>query len=213
MINKKFNLTLGALACSIAMAHGAASVFTTFDENGNYTTVVDTSNALIPSGSGNVSLGRFMTLSGDQLASATLAQLVADFVPYSTGMFGGDPVLNSDGGFAVSSDAPIVPAFTGQAAYLVMGNGLTLATSSQYAIVEDGVFPADPAPFLTAFDGDLPTLYGTGIIRVGALVPIVESSLTGEGLVPVANSLQLIPEPSSLALLGLVGLLAFRRRR
>jgi len=211
----KSKLTLGLLLASASCALATTSfISSSFNDNtGDYGSVVNNAGVLIPNGSGYAALGTFSAnpvgLSQNALAAA--------FTAFASGSFGGAGVGNGAGAYSISASSVLPASANNTKAYLVYGNGATLATSTQYAIVDTGTtYPADPGGAgLQTVNLDLNNALINGSVVVGSKIAIVRSTgIENAGATPGASSLQLVPEPSSalMALFAGATLLVRRRR-
>lgn len=130
---------------------------------------------------------------------------------------GGGFFMNGAFDLSASSTTNAGSSFIGKNAYLVVGNGLTLETSSQAFIYKTTtLFSADPSsPITLDFTAGPPA--GTAIFGLtGQTVTTQFSSAGGTAagnMVTTAyRTASIVPEPSA-ALLGIFGALAFLRRR
>jgi hypothetical protein len=189
--------------------------------------LVDSTNATLSSG--YAAIGYFSNFSTTlDFQGATGAQLEADFniLGSSVSTFQdtsfGQPI---NGIFSVSGSGPTVDGgvggnFVDELAFLVIGNGATLATSTEAFIFATGVlFSADPStPVTIDLSGDPFRTNGnpsTGTILFGSGDGVANIFLGATDLGQVTNGLKtatLVPEPSAL-LLSAIGALALLRRK
>lgn len=189
--------------------------------------LVDSGNTTLTSGYG--AIGYFSNFSTTlDFEGASGADLENDFnilgssiSSFEDSSFG--PTIS--GIFSVSGSGPSTTGgagnnFIGQQAYLVIGNGASLATSTEAFIFATGVnFAADPStPVSIDLSGDPFTTDGspsTGSIMLGGGNGVGNVFLGTNDLGEVTNALQtavLVPEPSTL-LLSAFGALALLRRK
>lgn len=204
----KAKLALAAFASLISFSQAATMSFTNLVNFDNTTNpIVNATGSLIANGTGFVATGYFASLS-DIMVTASLdaAALGADFQVFNSGSFN-----SGNGLYLFGSNTNSNAAFNTQAVYTVIGNGTSIATSTQLLIAKHTTtFQADPTvtnPAVlsnTAGSGNVLTLlkgnFGTFSADFGA-GPSQAYSLS-----------ILIPEPST-ALLGAVGALGLLRRR
>ena len=200
-------LTILAVAGMAASAQ-AVTVQTGIGFNVGINTLDAFSSAVITT-SYQFAVGTFET---EPAANAPIAVALAAFTEFTRATVaanaaGGKIVAPGTGAIAATATAADAPKFNTKIAYMFIGNGATLAASTQYAVIKGSTpvwqFPADTtgaASFnaIAANFGAITTVVGTKI-----------DNATG------ADSLRLVgvPEPTSMVLL--VGSLALglRRRR
>jgi hypothetical protein len=165
---------------------------------------------------GIIQIGSFTSadpgaLIGGVTSPAGLAALLSDFIAFGSPTSVGASGAGFEGLYDVAAQSPLAAGhpLVGKSIYTWIGNGASLATSTQFAIIKDNNSFDIDAPLFAANAGLLETtnqyLFGSGN----------GPSLTANSVFPANVSLQLagIPEPMSATLLlsGLV-LLACRRR-
>jgi hypothetical protein len=174
-------------------------------------TVTDSADALIPQSGGYVGVGYFLSVADVDLPSTDPSVLGTDFALFgSSTTFG---AAGFDGLYDFSSDGGRVGAaspFFGQSLYTLLGNGATIANSTDFVIFKHTVtFPDDSAAALPA---DLNAYLGTdGSFILGSITGDT-FDYGGGNVVPIVK-MEAIPEPSALLLsaFGILGLL--RRKR
>jgi hypothetical protein len=195
---------------SVPNLNGSAGDFLVVNSNGDLIT------------SGFVGTGGF---SSNDVAVATLvsnddyAGLIAAFTPFigtDNFVLGTSAVLGVvPGAFTISVDPFTPTSFIGQSLYTFIGNGATLATSTEYALfLHTEKLAADPAPPAT------PTEYflnlTTGVSSIGTFgtknnVTDVNLGITN-ATVATYQLVNAVPEPSTL-LLSAIGVLGLLRRK
>jgi hypothetical protein len=212
---KKALLLLALAVASVTVAQGAAVVATNYDEASLRQRPISTAAGAGQLTGGVVALGTWAASNAEvaalfaQLPNPTVwGQIVSSFLDFgaTTTIGAGFPGLyESLASEVISEGNPLI----GKNIYTLIGNGATLATSTEAALV------LDPAVF--AVDGAVPFSARAEISNPSAT--IVFGSPTGpniDTLLGTAASLQMratVPEPLSATLL-LAGLaLGFRRRR
>lgn len=102
--------------------------------------------------------------------------------------------------------------FIGEAIYSIIGNGATLATSTELLIFKFSAVFAQDEPIFSA-NAKMDVSSGNGTVLWGGTGNYADNYF-GEGVNPAFNTVGLVPEPSRvfLLMLGLVGLMMRRRR-
>ncbi len=201
-----FNLQAGVITVTNVPATGAADALF----------VADSSGTLLPANSGSVGIGFFAGGDAAVTGASSGSDIIAGFTQFSdsVGISFSSPVpglyLNQISG-AINDGG-----FDGQSIYTVIGDGGTLASSSQWAVYKHDVsFPAEGANPNAAVES---AILGAGNALIGTLAP---STFNGNDVNALwldgfggAGPGPVIPEPSS-ALLALLGFsfMGFRRRR
>lgn len=228
------NKLLAAMAGIFFASQAAQAVIvqaSSFGDDGNggtaYATIVDSSNNLIPAGTGIIALGSFNTLSFDELQNMTFDQFVSDFNPYYQVQFGGVPsplTGTTDGVFHDRSSIgnALIPAI-GTRVYFLITNG--------FANAGDDVTTVTEYSLTSGFIRQLPPNDPSGLDRganfeqliAGNVLdtPISNPALEAINGLSVASTIQLvpisvkpIPEPSSSMLICFgAGLTLLRRKR
>ena len=173
--------------------------------------VVDTSDTQITHLGGVLATGYFATVADGDLATTEFSSLLADFDQLG-GSLAFDNSFNIDALFDVSLGDAIGAGsdFIGKSVYIVMGNGSSLATSSELAVFKDSSLTFDedtnsPGGSVVITPGDLPS--GLLVGSIGG--PETVSGTTFDNSIILAQN---IPEPS-VTILGLLGMLGLLRRR
>lgn len=208
---KKYKLLIGVVVTSlIGMASSQAVIVTV--ASGFTNAVVDSTGTPIANGTGYVAVGFFSTISDDMLASSSATELAAAFQVFgdssSVGLSGIDGFyeFNASGGRVDSTSS-----FLGETAYTIIGNGVDIASSTEFIIYKSStsdVFTDDSSAAIDAtFRAELGETGGT--LLVGSVGDTVTIAGTEFGSYQMA---QVVPEPS-VALLGALGALGLLRRR
>jgi hypothetical protein len=144
----------------------------------SYVAVVDTNGSPIPSGAGYVAVGRF---SADP-SGMELFEIAADFTPLVFGSMGGAALLNAAGTFDVQWNGTLPAAYIGEQAYVVIGDGSDLVSSTSIIVVDGNATfsAADLAIYLE----------NTVLIHGAAHAPVEIAELKEFGLV-ADNAVQL----------------------
>lgn len=209
--------TVAALLAAAAVSYGyTTSTGNLIVGSPSETPVVDNTGAPIPIGAGSVAVGYFNLLDDAAIGSTTdFGALLTDFVQFgqatATGFQNG---FNAPGFFSHSTDAPIPNGgnnFTGNNVYTVIGNGATLAGSSQLAVWKgNAVFTQENAVGLGSVNSNVTP-------GAGSLIFGTSGGAKNVGVGPTfSDSIQLsapIPEPSSALLFGLGGFALLLRRK
>ena len=182
------------------------------------TPVLDNTGSVIALGAGSVAVGYFGSFTDGEVTGASdFAALLADFQQFGTSSASGfQNLFNAAGFFSLSTDASIPEggnAFTGNNVYTVIGDAATLAGSSFLAVWKgSAVFTQENAVGLGSVSTSVTP--GSGSLLLGS-----DGGAINVGVGPTfTNSIQLaaavVPEPSSMFLLGLVaiGFMARRKR-
>lgn len=201
---------------SSSVAFGAAATFGTInDANFSNVTVADAGGTLIANGAGYAAIGGF-SIDDAAIASANAGALAAAFTEYASTTFGGVNAGNAEGIALANANAIIPDSLNDASVYHVFGNGSSLADSTEWAVVKSGdvFFDDDPgSPVPAPFKSQISGIDASNVIA-GSLIPGIDSAtLVGLGAPGANNTVQLVPEASTV-LLSLLGLgLIFRRRR
>lgn len=181
--------------------------------------VVDNTGA-VTGGNSIATIGYFRTIADGDVGTTSVASLISDFESLASEDFS-----TSGAGFngLFSINTTIDPAETnteavngnGKSLYLFLGNGATLAASSYVGLVDTGENTPDVTSTASSFSTDVD--YSVGKFGNGGLVVLgqitADSVAWGGGNSTGTFELVAIPEPSSVALLGLGGLAVLLRRR
>lgn len=167
----------------------------------------------VPQGTGIVALGYFDSLSEAQVAGTNIADAAALSAGFTTIFSDNFSGLGVDGAYFAGGQYTQTTA--NRALYTFIGNGPDLGSSTEFLLIEhtprlDGTdSPTSPeSDDLFLEDGTL--IFGSA----GPDVQIDGTNLgLGNPLTQNSLSLEQIPEPSSILLLGICGLGALVRRR
>ena len=170
---------------------------------------------------GYAAIGYFGSLNSSSFATSTGLELQDDFnvlgSPTNSLTYTGFGAGNEVPGiieFSASQSTPSGNSFVGKAAFLVVGNGASLASSTEaFIFMTDFTFAEDPSNTVTL---DLSIASPSGSTELGfddiTADVFIGSTNTGS----VDNAFQtavLIPEPSTLLLSALGALALLRRKR
>lgn len=185
--------------------------------------IVTTANVPVAANSGFIQVGTFGALTDAQLGAAvaaggaSFAGLIADFQAFGASTkFGAG--FDIAGLYSLAPSAGILAGDSkiGKNVYVVIGNGATLASSTEVAIYKDNDAFAADAPLFSAkaYPTDLADNAAIDAAFVVGNLGAAQVNIAGVGSF---NPIQLtavgaIPEPS-VALLGLMGVGLIRRRR
>jgi hypothetical protein len=215
---KLAKLAIASLLFSLGTAHG---VIVSVNTGAFAGAVSDASNTPIANGAGYISVGVFSGLNDGAIATSLISTIDTAYTEFtaSVGTFGNSGFAGFVN-FATSGlrvDGPDAggtgpDAYFNQNIYVVMGNGTTLLNSTQLAIFKASIlFPDDNDAALDAApEINLLTTPGTWVMGG----PSGGNTNVGGFDVPNAATMALVavPEPS-IALLGLIGVVGFIRRR
>jgi len=217
---KKALLVLPILLALAAESKATTIIIRNFDEGGAGARPLTDANTNAPmaANTGSVSIGTFATLTDaaiTALGAPGRNTLLADFLAFADSVAQptptGDanafniPGLYSDvlNGTNAAGDPKI-----GKAIYTLVGNGATIASSTQIAVVKDNdSFVLDDQPVITA---NAWIYEPSSTLLIGELGPQISIPALGGSFGTL--QLAIVPEPSCVALLGLAAF-AFRRRR
>lgn len=200
----KIKFLFAAIFAACSMVLNAASIsISNYDGVSTFSLVGDSNSTLLTSGV--VVVGAYAS------EPASVAEVLNTFTAFgSIGFFG----AGAPGFFTGGVSGPLVnaDAFVGNNVYVVIGNGVDLNSSTEFA-----VWKAETNPAGNVFTADNPiggpsevvVLTGTGSLLVGSVVNFDVPNFGNQPGIGLAA----IPEPSAILLgaLGMVGLL--RRRR
>ncbi len=211
--------TAAFLVLSDASPAAAIRVYNYSDDGLAAAPIASYSGVLLTTGSGAIAVGAFATLTDSALSQAMTspaawAAVLADFIAYADTK--ANPIKIGDGvGISGLYDAdkgqpiPAASPLVGRTIYTIIGNGATLETSTQMAIIKEAeVFSADAPVFQATAN---PSEQGSTII-LGSLGPAVAIPELGGSFAVLRLS---IPEPGvvSLGLIALGTVCGCRRRR
>ncbi|BDS06132.1 hypothetical protein NT6N_11720 [Oceaniferula spumae] len=203
---------LGSVAQGATYTVGNSSLG--FDANG----VTDNAGNLLSGSQGSAAFGFF-----DSDADVTTATSAADLLDASWHIFGDSesnfnastPPVNSQGLFqSQGSEVADLSDFSDQSIYLVIGKGATLAASTEFLVYKFnetfGSASEEPINSTLTFDADTITIANLLVGGIGG-----DRAVSPLDPTPQASffTAELVPEPSSTALLGLGGLALILRRR
>lgn len=182
--------------------------------------IVTTANTVVAANSGIIQVGTFGTLSDAQISSinaGNYAGLVADFQSFGASTkFGAG--FDIAGLYSLAPSAGILAGDSkiGKSIYVFIGNGTTLANSTEIAIFKDDNSFAADAPLFSAkaYPTDLANNAAIDAAFVVGDISANQVTIAGVGTfnpIKMVN-VSLVPEPS-VALLGLMGIGLVRRRR
>lgn len=172
-------------------------------------------------GTGFVAVGYFQTLTSGQFATTTSAQFASDFSILGSASnsltytgFGPENAIEGIVSLSASASTPTGNPFVGKTAYVLVGNGSSLATSTQLFIMATGIsIPADPSTPITI---DMSAGTTPGTVQMGVDNHNGAVFIGNNNAGSITNGYRLatifIPEPST-ALLGAIGALGLLRRR
>ncbi len=205
----KLKHVVSIIALTSVSAFGASVTVTNNAGPVNTQSVVDNSGAVVDGGF--AAIGSISDLSGLDGTTTTLTsgQLADRFTVYD-GATGAITAAPFAGTYSISNNGSDITgtAWAGAPIYLVLGNGVDLASSTQGAVLEVGNFPgSEPAVQTVNVNNTAEVLLGN-----------FETFTLQPGPIPTQNAalalVALVPEPSSSLLIGLAGLsLLIRRRR
>ena len=211
----KLTVFLSSLLAAASLNGATITVATQPLDFTSFSPVVNASGGLVADGSGFVAIG-VTTLSDVQIGNigsdyAALTAFQSDFVQFgSSSTFGGAGVFNEPSlfSFGTSASTAGVNPFSGNPILLVVGNGASLAASTELFIYEFGTNYGTDAPLFTA---DVNTTQaGTvlfGSTEAGIALP---NAGTHNGF--QMGAVAPVPEPST-TLIGILGVLGLIRRR
>lgn len=204
-------MKLKLILCSFVVAANTQAFVVTLQSDFDKA-VTDSMGVLIPDGGGVIVTGFFTTLLDADIANSSSSVLGSDFVQFgSSGEFG----FNGFGGvYSVAVDGGrIAPSstFDLKTIYTVLGNGDTIAGSSDFVIFKHPfTFEADS---LDANDKTALATLGeiSGVYLLGG--PVAGTVNIGGADLPIVQMAQAVPEPSALMLSALGAMALLRRKR
>jgi len=222
-INKIVCLSLAVSAVAVVSSY-AATISITNLLGGATNVVVDNSGNLlgpgstIPGNSNSVSSSGVAAVGTFAISNAAIqgltsgSALVSAFTQFGTNTVAfGTQVAGFAGVFEGDVDGGDRAAVSGSNAYIVIGNGSSLATSSEFLVYDSGVVFSS-VPLITPTNLSLNSAVLGSTLVIGALGN--EQIDFGAGEVGAFSTVVLVPEPTSVTLIAL-GSFAFllRRRR
>ncbi len=195
-------IVLAGLVLSGNPGSGAATNYASFSEvDKTYTSVVSPTSVPIPDGTGFVAIGAFLGGVPATVGADAGTDLAAAFTAYAQSRFGGFTVNFAGGAFSGLTNDLIPDTLNGQPVFMVFGNALALAGSTEVAVVRTNMrfFDDDPDnPIPAAFDLSLAdqdlstqTAYGT------VIAPVDNTALEQFGLQNTGRTLQLEAGPAT----------------
>ena len=218
----KLYATLAASALLSFPAYGAVVLSTTFtnlqgtSDNESNLVISDNTGSTIAANTGFVAIGTFNSSNAAIASLSTPAALDSAFK-----QFGASTTMGSFGG-SFSAQATQDPdtlfdgvnAFTGSSVYIVVGNSSTLALSTEFLVWDSGVLFANTDPSGSPDEVILDVGSGSLVIGLDNKHTFDLSIVAGGSATQAAfTAVELVPEPSSTALLGLGGVALLLRRR
>lgn len=191
----------------------------------DYAVTDNTGSTLVGDGVGIATMGYFRTITNP--GTASIGSLAADFEVLASNSFDVTALtsgLSIDGFFRIATDIAnaesnaSVLAGAGKRLYTFIGNQSSLVGSNQIALIDAGSNVITDFAGAPPFTSDNPVNASSALIH-GSIVNIpfaVPTPGIGTGTSNTTGQLRLdvVPEPSSVALLGLGGMvLVFRRRK
>ncbi len=186
--------------------------------NTEFLAVADPAGNAIPNRTGFVATGSFgslddATIVGGLDSPASISAILQMFRQFGNGStFGGLGAFESPGLYRFSSSAAVTPmdAFDGRPVYTVATSSPDLTAPADLFIYKHPFSFAPDAPF---FAETATTATGAGQILVGT--PTTVTTLAGEvaGVRAITTFLDQIPEPSTVAMVGLPLVIFAMRRR
>ena len=194
------------IALTSVSAFGASVTVTNNQGPLNTQSVVDNTGAAVDGGF--AAIGSISDVSG--LNTLTSGSDLADLFTVYDGATGAITAAPFAGTYSISNNGSDITgtAWAGAPIYLVLGNGVDLASSTQGAVLEVGNFPGSEPAVQTV------NVNNTAEVHLGDF----EAFTLQPGPIPTQNAalalVPFVPEPSSSLLIGLAGLsLLIRRRR
>lgn len=198
-------LLTAVIAAQIATATAAVSIAVDNNAGIDSNLITDSSGSTIAQGEAVVAIGYFTVTAANIVDFSSFIQVGATYVDFSTetaGFFAGS--VSAD-----LSELGVDAAAIGEAAYVVIGDNTTDITQSNNWLVwqTNDNFTGNPTEGPSA----MAVINGAGTLVKGDFA-VFQDSVPGIG--NDAFTLTVVPEPSSLALLGLgAAAFLFRRRK
>jgi hypothetical protein len=225
-MHKKSLLSLGLLLISSTLCKAATYTITgsNFTGGSSDTAITDNAGNVLTNATNIAAIGYFRTFTDPGSAPSTDVSMqtnfaiASDFEILASNDFDTTSVLSTpvSGFYSISTDIEsaesntLVTAGAGKTAYILFANDLNVTSATQIAVVQT-------ANSITSdFTGGGPFQTGANFpvtVIVGNVGGSVESNFFGDFDSADSIALELVPEPSSAALLGLGGLALLMRRR
>lgn len=174
----------------------------------------DNTGAVVAKDTGFIAIGTFIISNAEIASLNSSANIDSAFMQFGSG---GDFSV-TDGAFeTLASGDPDavfdgVNSYTGKNVYIVIGNGSSLAASTEFLVWDSGLKFENTEP--TGSPDEVTLHAGTGDLVIGRDdKDTYDLSGLGGSATEAAFTLVQVPEPSSTALLGLGGLAMLLRRR
>ena len=218
---KKLSL-ISLLSLALVSASSAMTLSISRGGAGNGIIAESASTGLLSTGGCYIGVGTWATIPSIT-DGASLAAAVTSFLefgsaaaPTSGGTVGTIAATIAGSGTVVGPPAATAADFNGKTIYFLIGNGTSRANSTEFAIfsLNAGATPT------TTFD---PNVAGSAtnnitLATVGSINLVSGAGSVVDNTNPTQDRIKLVstvavPEPSAVALLGLIGLVGLRRKR